>query len=159
MEMASSSQDEKKIFFKGLDDLDELALENSGDITINTEINTTHIYTASIISSKRSSSQGASSPQLELACTSKKTGPALSPKPTMPAQTSKRRSANPKVPPMLSKKQSGKKSFQLQPEGAQIFRGLTFCEKTLSQPPPLAHLTTSRFFAKQRHRNTKKEAY
>jgi hypothetical protein len=160
--MSSSSPDEKKIFFKGLDELDELALEDDGDATISFEENTTHIYSANIIPSERFSSQEASNQQVELACTSKTTGsgpPALSTKKTISAQSSKRRSATPQLPPMLSKKQSGKKSFQLQPEDAQIFRGLTFCENTLSQSPSRVHLTTIRFFAKQRHRNTKKETY
>jgi hypothetical protein len=160
--MPSSSQDEKEIFFKGLDELDELALEDDGNATISFEENTTQSYSANIIPSERSSSQEASNQQVELACASKTTGtgpPALSTKKTIPAQSSKCRSATPQVPPMLSKKQSGKKSFKLQPEDAQIFRGLTFCENTRSQPPPLAHLTAIRFFAKQRHRNNKKEAY
>lgn len=149
--MLSSSQDEKEIFFEGLDELDELALEDDGDATISFEENTTHSYSANIIPSERSSSQEASNEQVRLAFTSKTTGtgsPALSTKKTIPAHGSKRRSSTPQVPPMLSKKQSGKKSFHLQPVDAQIFRGLTFCENTWSQPPPLAHLTAIRFFAK-----------
>ncbi|KAF7503362.1 hypothetical protein GJ744_003926 [Endocarpon pusillum] len=44
----------------------------------------------------------------------------------MPAQSSNRRTISAKAPPKLSKKQSSKKLIQLQPDDAQIFRGLVF---------------------------------
>ncbi len=153
VEMASSSQDQKQAFFTRLDELDDLALENVDEARNDSIFKIRRLCSSTTLhpeppSCKPAASNSQVSPNFvpmttrvdSLACLSKE---------TMPAQTSIGGSGFGKVPPKLSKKQSSKKSLHFQPEDAQIFRGLTFCETTLPQPSPLSHLTDSRFFTQQ----------
>jgi hypothetical protein len=133
VEMASSTQAEKEAFFRRLDELDELALENDGEVTDDTTLkaqhhshNLTQHQSRADVGDREPSNSHTRTPPAPWTKGVISSGP-LS-KETMPAKISKRRSVSKKMAPKLSKKPISEKSFQLQPEDAQIFRGLTFCE-------------------------------
>jgi hypothetical protein len=143
----ASTQGEKEAFFKGLDEPDELALENDGeDTVIDATVTAQHHYSHFLTHQQSRAGAG----DREHSSSHRKpplaplTKDAISPGPPskkiMPAKISKRRSISKNVSPKLSKKSSNKKSCQLQPEYAQIFRGLTFCK---SAPVPLSATTPS----------------
>lgn len=140
LEMASWSRDEKEIFFARLDGLDELALESEDNITSDS---LGHPQVSIILHRAcRTSDQKAPSSQVELTCPPEVTRLgqfAPSSQKVMPTQSSNRRSRSGRPTPKLSRRQSSKKSLQLQTEDAQIFRGLTFCEATPAEPPLLGH--------------------
>lgn len=127
--MARLLQDEKSLFFTRVEELDELASETDDEATAVLEIK--HCYSSDILYRERHlSEQRACHSQLSLTPAPKTTrvSPQMPPaRDKMPAQTLSRRPTTGKVPSKLSKKQSRKKPLKLQPEGAQIFRGLTFC--------------------------------
>lgn len=131
-EMASLSQEEKTLFFMRLDELDELALENDQEVTYNSFSNGKHLSSSDIsYSGTTSSQQKAAKPQIRTARVSKTTrsGSFAAPlKRKMSSPTSSRESRSGKASTKQLKKQRNKRSLQLQPEDAQIFRGLTFCK-------------------------------
>jgi hypothetical protein len=145
--MASSMQGEKEAFFRRLDELDELALENDGEDTVTDTIIAAQHHHSHILTQQQSragagdrepSSSHTRIPPAPL--TKNLILPGSSSKEIMPAKISKRRSISKNVPPKLSKKPANKNSCQLQPEHAQIFRGLTFCR---AAPVPLSATTPS----------------
>ena len=147
--MAGSLQDSKEIFFRRVDELDELALEDDGEVQPESASQAVYHYSDSIRQhDSRPSKQELSNPHMRSASSPRTTG-LNSLAPSKEIMTSKRRSRSGKVPPKLSKRQSSKKSLRLQPEEAQVFRGLTFCENTLSQPSLLGYLMLTRFLAEQ----------
>jgi hypothetical protein len=152
VEMASSSQDEKAIFFRGLDELDEFALESDHKETFDPTTNGEHLYSPHKESSKPLFSQTKADSHARLTRVSRPTrsGSLVGPsKLKMSSIISSRKSGFGKVLMKHAKKQNGKKSLQLQPEDAQIFQGLTFCEYTMSDFPSLDCLTKARFLAQQ----------
>lgn len=145
--MASSTQGEKEAFFKRLDELDELALENDGeDTNIDATIAVQHHHSHILTQQQSLADAGDQVPPSSLTrippapLTKDVISPGPSSKAIMPAKILKRRSISENVPPKLSKKPTYKKSCQLQPEHAQIFRRLTFCK---AAPVPLSATTPS----------------
>lgn len=149
--MSPSSQSEKEIFFNRLDELDELALENDDHLIIDPILKVAPYLSPSILHSERSPrDQEVSNSQRKLASalTTAEIGTSTPASRGMKsAKISKRSLGSDKVPPRMSKKQRSKKSLQLQPEDAQIFKGLTFCEITSGERSLVPHLTGSRFCA------------
>jgi hypothetical protein len=134
--MASSSQTEKEIFFARLDHLDELALEEEGEEDkVTADYTSKHKYIHSSATTNRESHTGQSddlgSKVGSLTSPARTTGlalPAPSSQETMRAQNLSPKSRFNEIRPKLSKKQRARKSLQLQPEDAQVFRGLTLCK-------------------------------
>ena len=148
MEMASSMRMYKEVFFRRLDELDELALETDVEVTSEHALKVRRLYSFNTLPCEHTSREQeiSNSEVRPTPSTVAGLGPIapLSEVIIMPAQSSKRRTVSGKAPPKLSKKQSSKKSIQVQPEGAQIFRGLVFCERTMSLIPLDKSLTNTR---------------
>jgi hypothetical protein len=134
VEMASPSEGEKETFFTRLDELDVLPWKMMARFRLNgsqaTPSSIQYLRQGHYFSHSEAST---SYSDLTLPRTARIIGsPAHTLKVTMPAQISKRKSQSGKAPSKPSKKQGGKKSLQLQPDGAQIFRGLIFCSHDAS---------------------------
>lgn len=142
VEMASSMRTDKEVFFRRLDEIDELALDTDGEVTSEHALKVRRLYYFNTLHCKHTSREQEiiNSEVRPTPSTITELGPnaPLSEVIIMPAQPSNRRTVSGKAPPKLSKKQSSKKSIQLQPEDAQIFRGLVFCEFIMS----LVHITS-----------------
>lgn len=164
VEMLSSSQSKKELFFNRLDELDELALEND-DHLIND-----HMLKVAPYLSPRTLHRGRSPLDQDVSISQRKLSSSAlttvelgtstpTSKSMKSAKISKRSLESDKIPPKPSKKPRNKKSLQLQPEDAQIFKGLTFCEITRGEHSHVPHLIDSRFCAQQRYCDGSKEAY
>ncbi len=132
LEMASSMRMDKEVFFRRLDELDELAFETDSEATSECALKLRRLYSHNNLHDEHTS------------CVQEISNSEVRPTPstipgigsttllsdviTMPAKAPKRREVSGKVPPELSRKRRPKKSIQLQSEDAQIFRGLVFCE-------------------------------
>ena len=154
MEMASSMRIDKEVFFRGLDELDELAFETDSEATSEHALKLRRHYRYNTLHCEHTSLKQ-EIPNLKVRPTPStitRLGPIapLSDVITMPAQASKRRRVSDKVSPKFSRKQKPKKSIQLQPEDAQIFRGLVFCEIIMSLIPIDKSLTNIRLSSQQR---------
>ena len=151
VEMASSSQNEKAIFFNGLDQLDAWALEVDHEEIFDSATNSQHLYSPHITSSKPLVSQPrVANPQVRRTRVSRTTRSGSLAAPTrlkMSSSTLTRKSRSDKVCAKQPKKKKNIRPLKLQPEEAQIFRGLTFCDYTMSESLSLDHLTKARFLA------------
>jgi hypothetical protein len=135
--MASSPQTEKEILFARLDHLDELALEDeeAEEDKVTVDYTSKHKYIHTSATKIRESHTGQSNdPGSKVgsltspARTTELALPTPSSQETMRAQNPSPKSGSNKIRPKPSKKQRARKSLQLQPEDAQVFRGLTLCK-------------------------------
>lgn len=161
--MASSMRTDKEVFFRRLDELDELAWETDGEATSEHALKVRRLCSFNTLHCEHTSREQkiSNSEVRPTPSTITELGPnaPLSEVIIMPAQSSNRRAVSAKPPPKLSKKQSSKKSIQLQREGAQIFRGLVFCEFIMSLVTHHKYLTNPRLSSQQRYCCTTQEAY
>lgn len=133
--MATSSQKEKEIFFTRLDQLDKLALEIDEDVgndhTLEWKRSSPNIPLPNSRPDQQIASNSPVRPSSSLASIRRQPSSPLSTR-KMPPRASSHKPGSEKLLWKPAKKQGGKKSLQLQPEDAQIFRGLTFCKLSMS---------------------------